>query len=156
MGAGKGRARRSASATGTKTTSSFEKTNEAWLKQVAETVAQRYHDGHYQPMVGFSEEGRHLQGKKVVVPSGVPMRSTNPTIKGWVLTKRRQTVTVDHVLPGSEDGWSSGNITNDPAVRWAGSGDYWHEVPIDFVRELITPPSAQIRADLSQVKPVTF
>jgi hypothetical protein len=86
----------------------------------------------YAPHIGYKPEMvEGLRGKRVRVPAGVPVRSTHPQVKGWQRTKRAQTVRVDHVLSGSEDGWE--NVISDPSVRWPGAGGYWREVPVEFI-----------------------
>lgn len=94
--------------------------------------------GSYAPSIGYKPamvDG--FKGQKVRIPAGVPVWTTYPGVDGWQLTKRAQTVTVHHTLPGSEDGWSSGKIISDPCVCWPGKGGYWREVPVQFVEIVV-------------------
>ena len=91
----------------------------------------------YEPH-GYEDSEIHIKrGDRVRVPAGVLV-----LYRGEVLvTKRAQTVTVDHVLPGrtvarhlyreEEAGSDYG-----PSVRWAGSGGYWKAADINDVEKL--------------------
>lgn len=85
------------------------------------------------------------RGDVVTIPKGTKI-STTMSNKREKIAGRTFKVKVDHVLNGSstsERVWDATWDTyvevrthvNNPSVRWAGEGGYWHEVDINDVPE---------------------
>lgn len=70
-------------------------------------------------------------GDRVVIPKGIPFKSTHPQ-KGSGVTGRTYTVEINHLLNGYRV--ESGRDLN-PEVRWAGAGCYWKWVDINDIRD---------------------
>lgn len=78
---------------------------------------------------GYDPDTEALKGRKVRIPKGSPIHSMQPGVT-WLIAKRAQTITVDHVLPGHTPGNPDRpEVFSVPCVRWAGTGGYWRAVP---------------------------
>lgn len=72
-------------------------------------------------------------GDKVVVAKGAYLRSFYPNDESdRAHTKRRQTVTVDHIIGGYVD-FDRGLYVKNPEVVWAGKGGYWKWVSPEHI-----------------------
>lgn len=96
----------------------------------------RYESTHY------PDDEIHIKpGDRVHVPRGVLVKTTAPG-EDILITKRSQTVTVHHVLPGSVGSahpYKPGRKVagTPPKVVWAGAGGYWKEVDINDVEKVM-------------------
>lgn len=71
-------------------------------------------------------------GDKVIIPKGTVVHTMHPSRDSYV-TKRNQTITVNHVLDGYLDDYGRPFIEHPPRVRWPGSGGYWNESTVWWV-----------------------
>jgi hypothetical protein len=78
------------------------------------------------------EEIPFKQGETVIIPKGVSIKSTHPTVKRKVAGTTRR-VKINHILCGMND--YDGKPHSNPSVVWAGTGGYWHEVDINDILE---------------------
>lgn len=81
------------------------------------------------------------QGQRITIPTGTPMRSTNPRKRGVFVSQRLIHVTVFSAYDGYLDMWNDASAgvgyVHLPSISYVGSGDYWHDIKI-------TPELAQI------------
>lgn len=85
-------------------------------------------------MIGYDLSVGRLSGRRVRIPAGTPVHSMHPREPTWRLSKRAQTVTVDHCLHGSVG--RDDQPASDPMVRWPGVGGYWRGAPAHLVEEV--------------------
>lgn len=81
-------------------------------------------------------------GDWIVLPKGTPVSTRFPVSnRGIRELKRKQTIRVHHVLPGSTLN------NNGPSIRWPGSGGYWREVHLRDLARLGALPGDAGRED---------
>ena len=98
---------------------------------------------------GFVKNLPLRKGDVVKIPRGTKFASTHPQKKSGEVG-RTCTITVDHVLNGYDhNAWAL--ETQNPEVRWAGSGGYWKWVDINDIREANLALFEEREAELENV-----
>lgn len=68
------------------------------------------------------------QGQTLVIEKGAVVRSMNPQHREPRVLPRQQTVTVRVMC----------EYGHEPTISWAGSGGYWQDCPIRYVKEIVS------------------